>query len=56
MPRAKRDDATPLTVTVLNDQGEPAIEFKVNGWTNANILTAHHERRGARTEVTPRTD
>lgn len=56
MPRPKRDDVTPLTVTVFDDKGRRAIEFKVNGWTNANILTAHHQSNGERTEVAPRTD
>lgn len=56
MPRPKRDDVTPLTVTVFDDQGRPATEFKVSGWTNADILTASYTRDGRRTEVTPRTD
>lgn len=56
MPRAKRDDVTPLTVTVLNEKGQPTTEFRVTGWSSANALTSKYEREGRRTEVTPRTD
>jgi hypothetical protein len=56
MARPKRDDVTPLTVTVLNEQGQPTTEIKVNGWTSANAVTAKYADNGKQTQVTPRTN
>lgn len=54
MPRKTRDDATALTVTVMNATGTPVAEYDVKGRSSADAIVADAARRGQSTSVTPR--